>query len=236
MKSAVVVSVVVAVLLAGCSGSGTGTTGTTAAPATTTTGAATLPNHQLTPGSVFPAATAARICAPGYARSVRAVPEATRRAVFAAYRIDYGQRSGYELDHLIPLELGGDNSQRNLWPEPRSGPDAASVKDHLENHLHALVCAGQIPLAEAQHAMAGNWYAANAKYGAIKARTTTTAQPAPTPAAPAPTTPPGGGAGGGSVYYANCAAARAAGAAPLHRGEPGYRPALDRDGDGVACE
>jgi hypothetical protein len=35
---------------------------------------------------------------------------------------------------------------------------------------------------------------------------------------------------------ANCAAARAAGAAPLHRGDPGYRPGLDRDGDGIACE
>lgn len=40
----------------------------------------------------------------------------------------------------------------------------------------------------------------------------------------------------GTAYYRNCAAARAAGAAPLYRGEPGYRPALDRDGDGVACE
>jgi micrococcal nuclease len=39
-----------------------------------------------------------------------------------------------------------------------------------------------------------------------------------------------------SAYYANCSAAKAAGAAPLHRGEPGYRPGLDRDGDGVACE
>lgn len=39
-----------------------------------------------------------------------------------------------------------------------------------------------------------------------------------------------------SVYYANCAAVRAAGAAPLHRGDPGYSGKLDRDGDGVACE
>jgi hypothetical protein len=38
------------------------------------------------------------------------------------------------------------------------------------------------------------------------------------------------------VYYANCTAAKAAGAAPLHVGEPGYRTGLDRDGDGVACE
>jgi hypothetical protein len=38
------------------------------------------------------------------------------------------------------------------------------------------------------------------------------------------------------VYYANCSAAKAAGAAPIRRGEPGYRPALDRDDDGIACE
>ncbi|WP_307787472.1 excalibur calcium-binding domain-containing protein [Mycolicibacterium sp. S2-37] len=39
-----------------------------------------------------------------------------------------------------------------------------------------------------------------------------------------------------SVYYSNCAEARAAGAAPLIVGQPGYRSGLDRDGDGVACE
>ena len=38
------------------------------------------------------------------------------------------------------------------------------------------------------------------------------------------------------VYYQNCAAVRAAGAAPLNEGEPGYAPKLDRDRDGVACE
>ena len=38
------------------------------------------------------------------------------------------------------------------------------------------------------------------------------------------------------VYYPNCAAARAAGMAPIHIGQPGYRPALDADNDGIACE
>ncbi|MEV0114661.1 excalibur calcium-binding domain-containing protein [Streptomyces sp. NPDC050844] len=38
------------------------------------------------------------------------------------------------------------------------------------------------------------------------------------------------------VYYENCDEARAAGAAPLYAGEPGYSSDLDRDGDGVACE
>ena len=37
-------------------------------------------------------------------------------------------------------------------------------------------------------------------------------------------------------YYKNCAAAREAGAAPLHRGDPGYSTNPDRDGDGIACE
>jgi len=36
--------------------------------------------------------------------------------------------------------------------------------------------------------------------------------------------------------YRNCSEARAAGAAPLYRGQAGYNPRLDRDGDGVACE
>jgi hypothetical protein len=39
-----------------------------------------------------------------------------------------------------------------------------------------------------------------------------------------------------NVYYKNCTAARAAGAAPLYVGEPGYRSGLDGDSDGVACE
>ncbi|WP_370830570.1 excalibur calcium-binding domain-containing protein [Kocuria sediminis] len=38
------------------------------------------------------------------------------------------------------------------------------------------------------------------------------------------------------VRYRDCAAAREAGAAPLHRGEPGCRDAMDRDADGIACE
>jgi hypothetical protein len=52
--------------------------------------------------------------------------------------------------------------------------------------------------------------------------------PAPAPVAPIPAP--------AAVYYANCTAARAAGAAPIYAGQAGYRPALDRDSDGIACE
>ncbi len=57
----------------------------------------------------------------------------------------------------------------------------------------------------------------------------TTAEPTPEPTAqpePAPQ----------QAYYSSCREAKAAGAAPLYRGDPGYRSGLDRDGDGVACE
>lgn len=54
----------------------------------------------------------------------------------------------------------------------------------------------------------------------------------PKPAAPAPAQRPGFK----SVYYRNCSEARAAGAAPLRRGDPGYASHLDRDNDGIACE
>ena len=36
--------------------------------------------------------------------------------------------------------------------------------------------------------------------------------------------------------FRNCDAARAAGAAPMRWGQPGYAPHLDADGDGIACE
>jgi hypothetical protein len=64
------------------------------------------------------------------------------------------------------------------------------------------------------------------------------AAPAEAPAPPVPLlpAPPPAGDDAASVYYPDCAAAQAAGAAPLHVGEPGYRPALDGDDDGVACE
>lgn len=58
----------------------------------------------------------------------------------------------------------------------------------------------------------------------------------PRPSTSAPTKGGSSQRGGGAVYYQNCDAARAASAAPLHRGDPGYDVHLDRDGDGSACE
>jgi endonuclease G len=63
----------------------------------------------------------------------------------------------------------------------------------------------------------------------IASAPTAIAAPTTTSPSPAPTT-------GSNVYYPNCKVACQAGAAPIYRGQPGYRPALDRDNDGIACE
>ena len=64
---------------------------------------------------------------------------------------------------------------------------------------------------------------------APKPQPTQESKPAPAPA-PAKPAPPA------DVYFKNCTAAREAGAAPVHVGDPGYAKHLDRDGDGVGCE
>jgi hypothetical protein len=66
--------------------------------------------------------------------------------------------------------------------------------------------------------------------------TTAPAKSPRTAAVPLPEVPQAEVPDAPAAYYANCTAARAAGAAPLYRGQPGYRSALDRDNDGVACE
>jgi hypothetical protein len=68
--------------------------------------------------------------------------------------------------------------------------------------------------------------------GAAPSGSATGGESAPPAVMPAPGAP----STGADAYYANCTAARAAGAAPIHVGQPGYRTALDGDKDGVACE
>ena len=63
----------------------------------------------------------------------------------------------------------------------------------------------------------------------VEAQPTDTPQYVPPPAEPTTEV-------GSLVYYLNCKSAKSAGAAPLYAGQPGYRPGLDRDGDGIACE
>ena len=123
-----------------------------------------LPDPNLTPGNTFDV-TAQDLCVIGYSKKVRNVPAEMKREVYEEYGITSHEPGNYEVDHLIPLELGGSNSIKNLWPEShRTLPWNAQVKDRLEGKLHELVCSGQLDLKAAQHAIASDWIEAYKLY------------------------------------------------------------------------
>jgi hypothetical protein len=123
-----------------------------------------LPDSTLTPGDTLPGAMK-HICTSGYTATIRNVPEALKKQVYARYGIIHHKRGEYEIDHLIPLELGGSNSPENLWPQSYlTKPWNAHKKDRLENRLRRLVCTKKITLQEAQYAIAHNWIVAYKKY------------------------------------------------------------------------
>ncbi|MBU6142256.1 HNH endonuclease [Patescibacteria group bacterium] len=117
-----------------------------------------LPDHACTPGAVFVHATVDAICAPGYSRSVRNVPQKVHEQAFYEYGLSYAQPYGsFEVDHLVPLELGGNNDIANLFPEAADPQPGFHEKDLVENYLHEEVCAGRVGLAVAQDRIANDW-------------------------------------------------------------------------------
>jgi len=117
------------------------------------------PDPQCTPGALNPEVTEetldSTLCRQGgYTDSVRpprSYTDALKPRLMAAYGVESEPYSNYELDHLIPLGLGGAAADpRNLWPEPEYGPDGASEKNDLAGALNQAVCAGEISLASAQ--------------------------------------------------------------------------------------
>ena len=115
-----------------------------------------LPDATCTPGATMPITTHA-LCTTS-TKERRAVPQSVHRQVFLDYGLAYPQaRGAYEVDHLIPLELGGSNDIANLWPEAAMPEPGFHTKDRVENWAHREVCAGRMPLADAQRQIASDW-------------------------------------------------------------------------------
>ncbi len=118
-----------------------------------------LPDKACTPGAVFEQATVAEICVSGYTKTMRNVTVALKRDVYAEYGVEHRVKGEYEVDHLVPLELGGSNDIANLWPEPAEPRPGFHEKDKVENYLHEQVCSGQMELRAAQSVIANDWLA-----------------------------------------------------------------------------
>jgi beta-lactam-binding protein with PASTA domain len=143
-------------------------------------------------------------------------------------------------DTKITLTIGKIGEDRTTARLPEGSPvlakiraEAAAKKADAERKAAADRAAAATAVAEqaaadkaAADVAAADKAAADQAAADQAAADKAAAAPAPGPA-PAPPA---------SAYYANCDAVRAAGAAPIHRGDPGYSSKLDRDGDGIGCE
>jgi hypothetical protein len=106
----------------------------------------------------------------GYTKTVRASRSASGQAkikLMKIYGMSPGESETTELDHLVPLELGGSNDISNLWPEASDMPGKKfrNTKDGVEDRLKGDVCAGRITLRRAQAAIAEDWTTAEARWG-----------------------------------------------------------------------
>lgn len=155
-----------------------GPTGVTPAPATqapgqsvsalalTSTGCHVVDGRadiHCTPGVRNPQVTqlniGSTICRKGWTATVRP-PTSYTGPLKLKQMARYGEpapASLYELDHIIPLEVGGSPTDpANLFPQPYAG-HGAHVKDQEENSLNRAVCGGRVKLADAQAQILRDW-------------------------------------------------------------------------------
>ena len=126
------------------------------------TNAGDLPDPSLTPGCVNPKITKEILCSPHFhTRDFRGtISKGERKEIYESYGIQQGvPPCPCELDHLIPLSLGGATDPRNLWPQSETTPWSSHLKDQLEQVLPFEVCATKIELLDAQRGIACNWKA-----------------------------------------------------------------------------
>jgi hypothetical protein len=108
------------------------------------------------------------ICVSGWTATVRPAPSFTNGVKLLMLKragLDPVDAAKYELDHFVPLALGGHpRSEDNLWLQPWSGLWSAKVKDRLERKLQVLVCAGQLSLRSAREVVQKGWKDAYRKF------------------------------------------------------------------------
>jgi hypothetical protein len=135
-------------------------------------------------------------------------------------------------DQLFICTMG--SSERLVWMNETESKKVVAQKAAADKAAADKVAADKLAADKAAaDKVAADKLAAEQAAAAVKAAPAPFVAPAP--AAPAPYVAPAPAAPA-AVYYKNCTAARAAGAAPIYQGSPGYGTHLDRDGDGIGCD
>lgn len=129
-----------------------------------------LPDPRCTPGGIDPTVSVAVLRNPEWRTAcVRncMTSEQEKHVTYQWYGLrvphkNSGKHQVCELDHLVPLELGGADGLGNIWPE--CGPNSTQldnryfkIKDRVENYLAEQVKLGAISLETAQHGIAQDW-------------------------------------------------------------------------------
>jgi hypothetical protein len=124
-----------------------------------------VPNPTITSGAVR-TTDVGEICSTG-TKQLRHWDRNRDDRVMAEYGLPLGPHPQYEVDQLIPLCLGGADSDANLWPEPRRSIEPvwnAERKDELETRMCASACSGQLDVVEAQKLISEDWTEAYQRY------------------------------------------------------------------------
>lgn len=129
-----------------------------------------VPDPHCTPGGIDPTVTTEVLRNPAWrTECIRdcAASESDKHVTYRWYglrtpRRNFGERQVCELDHLVPLELGGADGLGNIWPQ--CGPSHTildnryfKMKDRVENYLADEVKAGKMSLDAAQRGIAADW-------------------------------------------------------------------------------
>jgi len=150
--------------------------------------------------------------------------------VVASKALNHAQEWKYTTDQG-PKSMGGSVDEiklyvsiKNVWYPSKNPIAFSSIVDDVDAKNVAIAEAARQAEVVRQNEVARQAEVKRvADAAAVKRSKTQVAKPAP---APSPST----------KSYKNCTAVRAAGAAPIYRGQPGYASHLDRDDDGIGCE
>jgi hypothetical protein len=134
-----------------------------------------MPDPKLTPGATDPQVTEANIketiCKETHFSWTeghmppKSFLEGIEKDQLKAYGYADENLKHYQMDHLIPLSLGGNATDtRNIWPQPLIAQWSARRKDFLEEKLHEKVCKGEMGLKDAQEEIRADWIASYKKH------------------------------------------------------------------------